>query len=117
MPALLAVVTVDGVPSLALVGGESPRLLRAGDLMPGGAAVLAVETRALVLREDGRVRRLELTGPVVTLASAPPASAPPAMPPPGFGAMPMPPTPDDRVGSGNAAFRAAVEEKARSMRK
>lgn len=116
---LAAVVSVDGVPSLALVTADAPRLVRAGDLLADGAAVLAVEERALVVRAAGIVQRLALAGPVVALASPASAasSAAPSLPPPGYGAMPMPPQADERVGSGNAAFRAAVEEKARSMRK
>lgn len=120
VPVLRAVVTVDGLPRLALVDSPKPVLVQVGEVLPGGAAVLAIEPRALVLRDGGVELRLVLDGAVVALASLPapaPAAASTAqLPPPGYGAIPMPPQGDERAGSGNAAFRAAVEDKARTMR-
>lgn len=127
-PVLKAIVTVDGAPRLALVEHAGSRLVKVGDVLPDGAAVVAIEPRSLVLRDAGIELKLALDGAVVALSSAPAAAPAPssasasasasALPPPGYGAIPMPPNPaeDQRAGSGNAAFRAAVEHKARTMR-
>lgn len=118
-PRLAGIVSLDGQPRLALLAlpDAAPRLAAVGDVIPGVGAVTAIEPAALVAREGGSERRLVLAGAVVALQSATPAAAAPALPPPGFGAIPISPQPDPNVGSGNAAFRAMLEEKARAMRR
>jgi hypothetical protein len=121
---LAGIATIDGVPSLALVvTGGRPALLRTGDPVDAaGAMVTAIEAQAAVITAaGGATRRLPLHGPALAQSSPAPqpassARAMPALPPAGYGAVPMPPD-DGRAGSGNAAFRAAVEERVRAMRK
>lgn len=116
--ALSGVLMVDGRPAMALVSvaGAPAVLVRPGDRVTASAVVSGIEANAMLLREGEQVSRIEVTAGPVTVAAAP---LPPAATPAPQGAAPMAgaaaPPAGDAPGSGNAAFRAAIEDKVRSM--
>ena len=114
---LSGVLMVDGRPAMALVSvaGAPAVLVRQGDRVTATAAVAGIETNAMLLRDGDRVSRIEVTASPVRRAVAPmqPGLAAPVAVAPAAGVAPAPS--GDAPGSGNAAFRAAIEDKIRSM--
>jgi len=111
------VVLIEGRPALALVAvdGAPATLRRPGDALGHGTVLLRVAAEGLVLSDGPRERHVRLTGPVTVVADAPQPAALAAMPPPpGTFALPAL---DEPAGSGNAAFRAAIEERVRALRR
>lgn len=109
---------VDGQPAMALVSvaGAPAVLVRQGDRVTATAAVAGIETNAMLLRDGDRVSRIEVTASPIRMAvapSKPPGVAVPTSAAPAAGVAPAPA--GDAPGSGNAAFRAAIEDKIRSM--
>ncbi len=114
---LSGVLMVDGRPAMALVSvaGAPAVLVRQGDRVTTTAVVAGIETSAMLLRDGDRVSRIEVTAAPTRIAAAPlqpTVTAPPA-PVPAAGVAPA--LAGDAPGSGNAAFRAAIEDKVRSM--
>ena len=122
------VLLVDGSPSLAVVtvGAAPPRLLRVGDAARPGATLLRIDADRVTVTDGSGVRTLAVSGPPTELQTraalpvtgvAASASREPAasVPPPEYGAIALPQV-DPAAGRGNAAFRAAVEAKARAMK-
>lgn len=114
---LSGVLMVDGQPAMALVSvaGAPAVLVRQGDRVTATAAVAGIETNAMLLRDGDRVSRIEVTAAPTRIAAAPLQStvAAPTVAAPAAGVAPAPA--GDAPGSGNAAFRAAIEDKIRSM--
>jgi hypothetical protein len=114
---LSGVLMVDGRPAMALVSvaGAPAVLVRQGDRVTATAAVAGIETHAILLRDGDRVSRIEVAASPIRIAVAPlqPAVAAPTVAAPAAGVAPPPA--GDAPGSGNAAFRAAIEDKIRSM--
>lgn len=114
---LSGVLMVDGRPAMALVSvaGAPAVLLRQGDRVTATAVVASIEAGAVQLRDGDRISRIEVTAWPTRISSAPlqPAVSLPAVAAPAAGGAPA--AAGDTPGSGNAAFRAAIEDKIRSM--
>lgn len=116
---LSGMLMVAGQPAMALVGvGGAPAVLvRPGDRITATAVVVSIEASAMQVRDGGRVSRIEVSSAPSRIAAAPlrPVATAPAdaMPAPAAGVAPAPA--EDAPGSGNAAFRAAIEDKVRAM--
>lgn len=114
---LSGVLMVAGQPAMALVsvGGGPAVLARPGDRITATAVVVGIEASAMQVRDGGRVARIEVSAMPARIA--PPAQRPvsPAPPDAAAAAGVAPAPAGDAPGSGNAAFRAAIEDKVRSM--
>lgn len=117
--ALSGVLMVDGRPAMALVSvGRAPAgLLRVGDRLTATAVLASIEANAIWV-QDGTVRtRVPVSGSLAATARSPAPMVPSeaaAGTRVATGAS-VAPLPAEAPGAGNAAFRAAVEEKLKAM--
>jgi len=108
---------VDGRPAMALVGvGRAPAaLLRIGDRLTATAVLASIEANAIWV-QDGAIRtRVSVSTPPASTARAVVAVVPLQSSPESRAAEGAALSPAEAPGTGNAAFRAAVEEKLKTM--
>ena len=116
---LSGVLMVDGRPAMALVSvGRAPAaLLRAGDRLSATAVLASIEANAIWVQDGALRTRVPMSGAWATTArTLAPALPPDAASTPRVAAGAAVATPPaETPGTGNAAFRAAVEEKLKAM--